>query len=396
MVIGVAGYINPSEFKEFLTCETELPVDNIMQTAVVTLVKEFLRQGHHVIVFSSRSNMVGKWHYIGQQLEIHMVGDVRPVKFTSLFKELYMTSRIKKLIETQIDRLDVIHAHWTYFYALAAKAFARKVPVFCTVRDWCPYIYSTRKGVEANLRWWINLQIFKRVMNDDKIHLIANSEYTQNHIQKAYPNKTVTRIYNALSKEWMLQEKINNIQTPTFITISQAIDDPRKNIISLVKAFEMYQKDEPNAKLILVGIYRSGSTIVSYIKEHNIKNVLLTGPILHDEVIKMIDESTCMVHPAYEETFGNILVEAMARRVPCIGGKESGGVPIVLGYGKNGLLCDISNPDDIYKMMHKLDDPDITESIVNRGTEALLANFSSDVVAREHISLFESILQKHK
>lgn len=396
MVIGVAGYINPSEFKEFLQKDQELPTDNTMQTAVVTLVKEFLRQGHHVIVFSSRSGKEGEWHFVGDRLEIHMVGDKRPIKFTSLFHQLYMTKRIERLIASHIKRLDVIHAHWTYFYALAAKAFARKVPVFCTVRDWCPYIYSTRKGIEAKFGWWINLQVFKQVMKDDDVKLIANSEYTLNHIRKSYPNKTVTRIYNALSKEWILKEKINNIQTPTFITISQGIDDPRKNIISLVKAFEMYQKDEPNAKLILVGIYRSGSTIVSYIKEHNIKNVTLTGPILHDEVINMIDESTCMVHPAYEETFGNILVEAMARRVPCIGGKVSGGVPIVLGYGKNGLLCDISDPDDIYKMMHKLDDPDITESIVNSGTEALLANFSSDVVAREHISLFESFLQKHK
>ena len=113
----------------------------------------------------------------------------------------------------------------------------------------------------------------------------------------------------------------------------------------------------------------------------------------HDKVLEAIDRSTCLVHPSYEETFGNILIEAMARCVPCIGGVKSGGVPYVLGQGKYGLLCDISNPSSLLSAMKKTMDRDYIDTIVLRANERIRNSYSSDVVAKKHFGLYKDLLR---
>lgn len=394
MNIGVVGYINPCEFSEYLP-ECDVFEDNISATAVNTLVKEFLRQGHNVCVFSACSRGKSEYHFIGRHLQIHMVGIEKPIKFTSFFVQFYMTYRMKKLIKPHINKLDVLHAHWTYFYALAAKSFSRQKPVFCTVRDWAPYIYSTRKGLEAKFGWWINLLVFKMVMNSKAVHFIANSDYTLNCIKTAYPEKESILIYNPVDSRFILDDRIYEKREPIFITISQSIDDSRKNIITLVKAFKDYQLERKDARLIIVGRYSQNNPIIDYINRNDIHNVELTGNLTHDDVISKIDQSTCLVHPAFEETFGNILIEAMARRIPCIGGCKSGGVPIVLGDGKYGLVCDISDHEAILVAMKKITNNRYVDDLVNNATEMLREKFSSDAICKKHIELYNKYL-KHK
>jgi glycosyltransferase involved in cell wall biosynthesis len=395
MNIGVAGYINPTEFKEYLPNDAPIFTDNQCATAVNTLVKEFLRLGHNVYVFSSCSQGKDEYHFVGERLQIHMVGTERPIRFTSLFSQIYMTKRIKRLISTYVDELDVLHAHWTYYYALASKSFSDKVPVCCTVRDWTPYIYSTMKGFEARFGWWIRLQVFKRVMSGDAVNLIANSDYTLAQIHSKYPKKNVSLIYNPVDRAFILDRKKNDVSAPTFITISQSIDDKRKNILTLVMAFSKYRQADNSARLIIVGRYKQDSAVISYIKANAIDGIEITGQISHDEVIKKIDESTCLVHPAIEETFGNILLEAMARCVPCIGGNNSGGVPIVLGNGKYGSVCDITDSNAILSEMKRYDNLDYTSKVVSESSQMLKHTFSSDAVASKHINLFKQLIIEH-
>ena len=105
-------------------------------------------------------------------------------------------------------------------------------------------------------------------------------------------------------------------------------------------------------------------------------------------VIAEIDKSTCLVHPALEETFGNILLEGMARRVVVIGGEHSGAVPFVLQNGKCGILCDVTSVESIVNAMEKSLDEKTAIQLLNDGTDYLLNTYSSDVVLNRHIDLF--------
>ena len=108
------------------------------------------------------------------------------------------------------------------------------------------------------------------------------------------------------------------------------------------------------------------------------------------EVIAAIDDSTCLIHPALEETFGNILLEGMARCVCVIGGDKSGAVPLVLNKGKCGILCDVTSVASMVDAMKKALNLKETQSLIEEGTSRLLGSYSSDVILEKHLQLYKN------
>ena len=208
-------------------------------------------------------------------------------------------------------------------------------------------------------------------MKGDSIKFIANSQYTYDRILSEYPEKEVHIIPNPIDQSLIVSEKINPNIVHRFISIAQSIDDKRKNILVLLKAFELYKKEYPDAVLTLVGHFRKKGEVYKNIMLNSSESITLTGVLPREEIINLIDESTCLIHPSLEETFGNILLEAMVRKVPCIGGEKSGAVPLVLDNGKCGVLCDITDYKAIYEAMKKIEDPDYRNIIVDNATRMI-------------------------
>lgn len=391
MKIGIAGPVNPDELKDFLYKEQKIQPINKGATAVNTYIKELLRKGHSVIVFTSEipSNEKESYIIVGEKLQIHVICSKPGVFLTHALSRIYMIRRLRNYMRNYINDIDVLHAQWTYDFALAAKAFECHLPVFCTVRDWCPYIMSLQKGLR-NVQWKLYYCIFRKVMSSNNIHFIANSEYTYSQIIKMYPNKQIEIIYNPIDKDYILDKRLYELHNDVFISIAISLTEGRKNVYRLLEAFHLLRKERPNSQLKLVGNGFENST-----KEYKLysslgllEGVSLLGQLNHTKLIEEIDKSTCLIHPSLEETFGNILVEGMARRVPVIGGKNSGAVPQVLGNGVCGILCDVEDISSIKEAMNKACDKEYTKKIVEEATKNIKEKFSSDSIVNRQTTLY--------
>lgn len=385
MLIGVAGPFNPQSVKEYFPENTELPDINRTASSVNAYVNGLLKNGHQVVVFTTYPFDGKSYKIVGNRISICFIS----TKFkVHAFGRARMGKKIARAIKENNDGIDVLHAQWTYEFALAALHFKGEKPLFCSVRDWCPYIMTLSEGFMEKYYWTMSYFIFKKVMKGDSFKFIANSEYTKSQIVGDYPQKDVAIIPNPIDSKFILNTRTSYSENPVFISISYSVASPRKNNIKLLEAFHIYHSENPNASLILIGA--CPEDLKKNLEEKGLlEGVILKGLQDHDEVIRLIDESTCLVHPAIEETFGNILLEGMCRRVPCIGGAEAGAVPQVLGYGKYGVLCDVTNAQSIYNAMKKIEDPDLFQRLVNDSTEYLLREFPDTVVAQKHIELFK-------
>lgn len=386
MRICVCGPFNPQSIRAYLYSGQEIPSINTSASSVNIYVLELLRSGHTVIAITAAIPGVSKDIVLkGDKLIVHVVHSNPGLWFSHAFSRFYMVKRIKKVISEYISQVDVIHAQWTYDFALAAKSFSKMIPVFCTVRDWCPYIISVQKGWRK-IQWYAYYMIFRMVMDDDFIHFIANSEYTYHCVKKAYPSKNVSVIYNPIDKHLILSKKEISIQEPTFISIASSLVEDRKNIDTLIQAFHLFHKKHHNSQLKLVGA--GEDIIVKKYSQAMLDGIDFCGLLGHDELIDNIDMCTCLVHPSLEETFGNILLEGMARHVAVIGGQNSGAVPIVLEGGKSGILCDITDANSIEEAMEQSCNEEFTKGILAMATVSLYEKYSSYVIVEKHIELY--------
>lgn len=391
MRIGVVSLFNPKAVMDFLNEGTIIPEINKGITAVNTLVREFLLQGHTIIVFTYAPMDKSLTILEGERIKIYILNKDYHVKGLMNLERIYMLPKLKKLIAKEINNIDVLHAHWTYDFALAAKKFAKRIPVFCSVRDWCPYILSMQDSLKGKIVWAISWIIFKQVMKGNSIHFIANSQYTYDRITKDYPEKQVVIIPNPISKDFVLDSPRLTNKKVSFISISQAAEDKRKNFDRLLRSFAMYHNHNPESELKLVGYgFSEDFPVVKRWKSQGLlEGVVLCGYVNHIKLMELIDESTCLIHPSLEETFGNIFLEGMARCIPVIGGRDSGAVPQVLGQGRYGILCDVTDVNSIFEAMKLTEDKVRMSQLTIDASEYIKENFKSDAIVYRHIELFK-------
>lgn len=391
MRIGIVGPFNPSEFKEMFP-GVRTPQIHETANSVHALVRSFIDAGHTVTVFSM--SIANKHEeYISEKLRIYLV-PFRAMPRTSIF-QVYFIRKLRKVIHEHLDEMDVLHAQWTYQYAYAARVFAKEKPTFCTVRDWCPYIMSLQSGWGYFCWRHLHFPMFRKVMETEGIHFIANSPYTHSRIVGDYSGKDVVVIPNSIKKDLILRDRISKPADTTLITIANGINDTRKNITTLLKAYQMLRKDNPSAILYIIGRKNENHPEYKQWQEKGLLNgVITTGGCTHAEVIDYVDRASVMVHPSLEETFGNTLIEAMARRIPVVGGVDAGAVPYVLGNGKYGVCCDVTSAESIYNSIKYLLVPENADKIVNNATQYLLSTYASDVVCEHHIELYSKYLDE--
>lgn len=398
MKIGIVSPFNPSSVKDYLgSCD--LPFIHNSATSVNTLVLSLLQEGHSLKVFTTcpLSNRVVCLK--GERIEVFLIPTMLFPKIAPGFTHhlfldsFYLPQRIAKVINNEINSLDILHAHWTYEFAVAASKFVGQKPVFVTVRDWAPYILSIQNSLIDRLSWLLRYRLFKEVMNESRLNIIANSRYTFNCVTKAYPNKDVEIIPNPIDKSLILNERVISAKKHSFISIAQLLDDKRKNINTLIDAFYEYRQIYNDAELHLVGgINKDGDLYKQWIKNNRLRGVTFHGNLPHKQMMRLMDTMFCLIHPSLEETFGNILLEAMARKVPCIGGIASGAVPDVLGNGTYGILCDITSSQSICQAMCMTEDELKMAPITEAASSMLMEKYSSDKVAKTHVSIYKKVL----
>jgi glycosyltransferase involved in cell wall biosynthesis len=90
-------------------------------------------------------------------------------------------------------------------------------------------------------------------------------------------------------------------------------------------------------------VFTGDGPYADVIKSRNLPNTVLTGFLRGRELSEMYASSDCFAFPSATETFGNVVLEAMASGLP-VAGVESGGVTDFLSHDQNALLC---SPEDV-------------------------------------------------
>lgn len=146
---------------------------------------------------------------------------------------------------------------------------------------------------------------------------------------------------------------------------------PRKNLINLLKAFSVFKKrQQTNMKLILTGRlawnYESFTKSLETYKYRN--DVVMTGYVQEEELVKIIGASCGLVYPSLLEGFGVPVLEAMQCNVPVI---TSAGSSMQEIAKDAALFADATSYADIAdKMMLLYKNENLRKELIEKGRQA--------------------------
>lgn len=167
---------------------------------------------------------------------------------------------------------------------------------------------------------------------------------------------------------------------------------PRKNVESLIYAFDELSELTKNAELLIIGggDEKYERFLKDEVKRLKLQNVRFTGFLSGKEKDEAIASISVLAMPSEFENLGNVVLEGLIRKIPCIATKGSPWEELVTH--KCGWWVDYSQQaitNAIKEAM--LTKQDELNEMGERGRKLMIDNYSIKEVARNFKSLYEWI-----
>ncbi|MFT4536109.1 MAG: glycosyltransferase involved in cell wall biosynthesis [Saprospiraceae bacterium] len=137
-----------------------------------------------------------------------------------------------------------------------------------------------------------------------------------------------------------------------------------KNLATLIRIYRK-SKDEGDKYNFII----AGDGVAEKPLTEKMPDAYMLGKVDHDTLAALYASADVFLFPSVSETYGNVVVEAMASGCPCVIAKGGGSQSLVV-HGKTGFLCD---PEDASDYLARIDqiigDPSLRKELVSNGIE---------------------------
>jgi len=388
-LLGMLGPINVADFRNYLYPDSwndDLP-KGLGGTPVNLLSCELLKRGHKLVIFTLDPSVQDEVTLKGKNLTI-CIGPFRRARNRAL--DFFTEER--KYLERAIERErpDILHAQWTYEYALAAQSSG--LPHVVTAHDAPISIVRLNFTIYRIIR---TLMAYRVLMRAKRV--VSVSPYVADHLRRFMLYKGSDEVIsNGLSQAiFDIEVRARQKDKPvTFATILNGWGGYKNGQVA-IEAFAKHRRTNPQDKLIMFGAgHGPGEAAQLWAASHgNADGIEFVGKQTHEHVLaQLANEIDVLVHPSLEESHGIVLIEAMALGIPAIGGSKSGAVPWTLDEGRAGVLVDVTSADALAAAMTKLaTDFEERSECGGKGKAMVLRRFHIKAIADAYENVYREL-----
>jgi phosphatidyl-myo-inositol alpha-mannosyltransferase len=351
---------------------------------VGALDKHFRALGHdtRIIAASSTDEDVLGEHIIkvsGAIMPISVSGSKARVTYSP---QVYQ--RVKKILRE--EQFDVVHIHEPEIpilsIAVLRHSHAINVGTFHAYRESNPaYLYMG--------------PLFKRVFGrlDGRIFV---SQSVQESITRYFPGDYVI-IPNGIDYARFSSPNIRPIDRfndgrPSILFVGRM--EKRKGFRHLIRAFPHIKSAIPDARLIVVGAFDDNdkAPFLRYARAHKLHGVHFVGRVTPDELARYYRTATVFCAPSTGfESFGIVLLEAMAAGVPIVA-SDIAGYRDVLENGRGGLLVPPGNEQAIGGAIITLLQDPIRRTQMGECGRQKAADYDWSIIARRVLDYYAQLV----
>ncbi|MCF8357670.1 MAG: glycosyltransferase family 4 protein [Prolixibacteraceae bacterium] len=316
-----------------------------------------------------------------------------------------------------VKKSDIIHLHWFNQGFLSLKNVKELAdlgkPMVWTLHDmWaftggchyndgcynfingcgnCPYLKKPGK-------YDLSYRIFRGKENLYKnvnITFVTCSNWLKNEATKAkvLEGGKIIHIPNPINVDLFCSSmplKIRkNLSLPlhkTFIFFGAAnVNDSRKGVKYLIDALNIISINT-NIEILLFG--KNGSLIADKLPfiTHDFGLVNCV-----EKIIELYQAADLFVLPSLQDNLPNTIMESMSCGTPVVAFK-TGGVPEMIDHKKTGYLAEYKSAEDLARGIKWVLENNKDNCLGKAGREKVLREYSEEVVAKQYIKLYESLL----
>ena len=289
------------------------------------------RQGNYLaqippdleLVDLKASKLIFSTHLVGAYLkaanpDVLISANERVNIIALLAKKLYK-SKIKVIISIHVNNSEQVR-HEKFLPSLYRRAV---LVIARLVYKWADQVVAVSKGVAMDA-----CRLFK--LSADRVTVIYNPLVTP---------EIKVKMKTAVEHPWLKQS-----QFPVILGIGRLT--AQKDFMTLLEAFSAVRKDEPEARLIILGEGEKRDELEKKTALLGL-NDYVSMPGFVDNPYSYLYHSSVFVLSSAWEGFGNVLVEAMATGTPVVATNCPSGPAEILEDGKYGPLVPVGDVNSL-------------------------------------------------
>jgi len=339
------------------------------------------------------------WYAAWQKTEIRKLTIQDVVVYEAVFYRLYFKLNEQghqawvrhgyagyQSYKSNYGKPDLIHGHSRFLLAgLLAQKIRQKENVDYIVTEHSSFYQ--RKLVSE-----FQASLMRKVIEESKKLVVVSSALgrTVNATLKCtYSYDIIPNIIDPLFEQSSVAVK----RESNFTFLNIAALDPKKDQANLIRAFALYFKGHEEVILKIGGDGEEYGRLVDLAEKEEIGGqVCFLGKLSHEEVKKEMMDCDVFVLPSLHETFGVVVIEALACGKPVVSTRCGGPEDILTE--DNGILVPVSDIDALGEAMHQL-----KTNYKNYDAEKIrkhcLNKYGKSAISGQLIRVYRSAIQKN-
>lgn len=369
-----------------ITCYPSVGGSGVVATELGKLLAE---RGHEIHFITS--SLPFRLNKVYCNITFHEV----EVNQYSVFKyppyDLALASKMAEVAKR--ENLDLLHVHYAIPHAICAylaKSMVNKdLKIVTTLHGTDITVLGYDQSMADLVRFGIE--------SSDIVTAVSNSLAAQTH-ELIQPNRDIETVYNFIDDRIYQKRDASHLKSQYGIKEKERViihvSNFRKvkRVQDVIYAFQLIQR-QINAKLLLVGDGPEMTFVSKLVRELGLTDkVLFLGK--QDNLEELYSLSDLMLLLSEKESFGLVLLEAMACGVPCIG-TNTGGIPEVIYEGETGFICEVGDIESIsHRAIQILSDDTLHKKLSEQAIFVAKDEFHSEKIVSQYESIYYNLLSK--
>ncbi len=368
-----------------ITCYPSVGGSGVVATELGKLLAE---KGHEVHFITS--SLPFRLNKVYCNITFHEV----EVNQYSVFKyppyDLALASKMAEVANR--EDLDLLHVHYAIPHAicayLAKQMVKKELKIVTTLHGTDITVLGYDQSLADMIRFGIE--------SSDQVTAVSNALVNQTY-DVLQPDKKIETVYNFIDDRVYFKQDANHlkkeykIEEDEKVIIHVSNFRKVKRVQDVIYSFQKIRR-KVKSKLLLVGDGPEMTYVNRLVRELGlVDHVLFLGK--QDSLEELYSISDLILLLSEKESFGLVLLEAMACGVPCIG-TNAGGIPEVILEGETGYICDVGDIESIaLRAIQLLSDEDLHKRMAETALMIAKERFHSDKIVAQYESIYYELLE---
>ncbi len=325
----------------------------------------------------------------------------RIIKCPSMGLPMYSEYRIalpflKRSLQEELDAFDpdVVHFTTPSFLGNYARDYAknRGIPLFSTYHShfhsYLEYYFGFLPGGHKAIIPIANRLL--KIYRDCDLTLVPSKAMkdflldwgVEEHQLKIWKRGVSQKQFNPASRDESWRRSIGLEGKKSILFVSRLVK--YKSIDTLADTYQLFKERNNNVQFVITG----DGPDAEYLKE-KMPDAVFTGKKTEEELAMIYASNDIFMFPSVTETFGNVVLEALASGLPVVAAAEGGPLDIVNDH-ENGFLVKPRDAEAFYQKLNHLVEDDELRAKMSRSATEYAGTQSWDNIVDQLFSLYHS------